>query len=256
VEVGYMNSDGVELQCGVVLPCDAVNANAETILVLAHGLGAKDPKEKDHSDKWLQMARRNFDSHPQVGYIAYTARGHGCSRGWEDTAESDYLQFTWHRLADDMIGIADNYSIPSFIACGSSMGSATSLFAAMYHPERVKAVIMIRPPTAWDVRRARKSHLLKSANRLHKEFPAGVHHLVLMGAAESDLPPLDSELYDNVSCPVLILTYEGDDAHPVSTATALAERIKHAEIYIEDNVKTAQDTWADVISSFVERIRL
>jgi flagellar biosynthesis regulator FlaF len=41
-----------------------------------------------------------------VGVIAYTARGHGDSRGWEINAQ-EFQQFTWENLADDMIGIGD-----------------------------------------------------------------------------------------------------------------------------------------------------
>lgn len=247
-----MNSEVVELPSGIFLPSDSINLNAGKVVILAHGLGAKDPREKDHCDKWIEMARRNFVSNPSIGSIAYTARGHGRSHGWEDTAESDILQFTWRRLADDMIGIADHFNITAFIACGSSMGSATSLFAAMYYPERVRAVIMIRPPTAWEVRRSRKGHLQKSASNLQKHSPEGIHHFVLMGAAEADLPPLNSELYDNIRCPVLILTYEGDEAHPVSTAMALSERIEGARLCVASDIRTAQNTWADTISEFAE----
>lgn len=181
------------------------------------------------------------------------ARGHGSSRGWEETAESDSAQFTWQRLADDMVGVADFHSVPYFIAGGSSMGSATSLFAAMHYPDRIQAVIMIRPPTAWKRRKARKGNLQNSAKRLHRNEPNGLHHLVLAGASESDLPPLDSDLYANIQCPVLILTYEGDDAHPVSTAEALASVINRAELHVASDIETAQTTWAGIIYNFVER---
>jgi enterochelin esterase-like enzyme len=37
-----------------------------------------------------------------------------------------------------------------FVAAGSSQGAATSLYAAMHNPRMVRAVIMIRPPKAWE----------------------------------------------------------------------------------------------------------
>ena len=50
-------------------------------------------------------------------------------------------------------------------------------------------------------------------------LPSGeMNYLCLRGTAFSDLPPIDSPLYYKVRCPVLILTVEGDKAHPVKTA--------------------------------------
>ena len=96
----------------------------------------------------------------------------------------------------------------------SLLGSATALFSAIKHPERVRALIMVRPPTAWESRLARRPNLLNSAARLDQ---SGSYHLVLRGAAYSDLPHLerDVDLYKKITCPVLILTIKGDGAHPV-----------------------------------------
>lgn len=52
-----------------------------------------------------------------------------------------------------------------FVAAGSSQGAATSLYAAMHNPSVVRAVIMIRPPKAWDRNPKKK---LESADACQK----------------------------------------------------------------------------------------
>lgn len=70
-EVGCIE---VELCCGVTLPSVARNCAAETVLVLAHGLGASNPKKRDHTDKWIGMASSKFLSSEHVGVVAYTGK--------------------------------------------------------------------------------------------------------------------------------------------------------------------------------------
>lgn len=251
-----MATDIVNLQCGVSLPSMSINVEANHCVILAHGLGATDPKRKDYTDKWIQMALRQLQSNRDVGIVAYTARGHGQSHGWETTAESDIQQFTWRNLATDMMGVADHYAKDTFIACGNSMGAASALYAALYYPNRVDAVIMIRPPTAWETRRARKGCLQGSADNLLSRYPGGVYHFVLMGAAESDLPPIDCDIYGEISCPVLILAHEQDPAHPTSVAMALSRAIANAEIHIAESVGEAHATWGGIIGGFVERVSM
>lgn len=117
-------------------------------LVIGHGLGARNPRTTDlSSDKWTPLLKdATLSSTALKSALLYTARGHGLSAGWEETAESDGGQFTWDRLAFDMLYVASSL-YNQFIAAGSSMGSATAFYAAMHAPERVLGVIMIRPPT-------------------------------------------------------------------------------------------------------------
>jgi hypothetical protein len=121
---------------------------------------------------------------------------------------------------------------------------------------------MVRPPTAWAERLARRPYLLNAADRLAQECAAKIskedtsvdtqaalddtvvapssssyscadsemkttgsasqvrHDLypsVLRGAALADLPDIerDIEMYQRVTCPVLLLTIEGDKSHPI-----------------------------------------
>ena len=91
------------------------------------------------------------------------------------------------------------------------MGAATALYAAITHSVRIRAVILVRPPTAWSTRRARRANLLSSAAKVQAAAEAGdVYHWVLRGAATADLPPEDDfESYAKVTCPILILTVKG-----------------------------------------------
>ena len=239
------------------------DANNIIGILIGHGLGPKNPKEKNHlNDKYVDMAlnaineRDKVNTSSSIMTITYTARGHGSSTGWESTAASNPDQFTWIKLADDMVSLASKFHINKFIACGSSMGSATSLYAAINYPERVHAIIMMRPPTAWNDRLMRRKTLLSSANKCQEASIEGeLHYLVIRGTAYSDLPSLeDTETYGKIKCPLLILTVEGDDSHPVSTAEAIKSMIPHAELYIAENDKKSKKTWPNLIKTFVEKV--
>ena len=99
-------SEEAHLSTGITVPTlfyRIDNIQRPNTLVISHGLGAKNPKLTTHSsDKWIPVL---FDAAEKVNfsYIAYTVRGHGQSSGWQSTAESDLNQFTWNRLADDMV---------------------------------------------------------------------------------------------------------------------------------------------------------
>ena len=101
------------------------SSTAKISLLIAHGLGAGNPKSKTHLlDSWVDLIGEGvLISKRDASFISYTARGHGDSHGWECTASNDLDQFTWRRLSADMIAISDYYTLDSFIASGSSMGS-------------------------------------------------------------------------------------------------------------------------------------
>jgi pimeloyl-ACP methyl ester carboxylesterase len=248
---------------------DHVLGAAPHTAIFGHGLGSKDPLRRGHdNDKWIDFMREAVISLP-TNVVAYTARGHGDTTGWEATAETNPEQFTWRYLANDMLAVADANGIDTFIAGGSSMGSATSLFAAIKAPTRVKALILVRPPTAWQERLDRRKFLLGAADRLkesmEKKHPTSeghstgnVHssHFVLRGTAYSDLPPLDSNEYHQIRhIPTLILTIKDDPAHPVSTAEALHSVLPQSKLYVAEEPAQAFAEWPAVIQEFVNSLR-
>ena len=235
------------------LPCD----HCKAVLLLGHGLGIRNLRKRNHiTDKWIRLASSACLRADDIGVISYTARGHGITTGWESTAESDQAQFTWERLAGDMIEVADQFALSSFVSGGSSMGSATALFTAIQNPERVRGLVLMRPPTAWASRAARKINLLSIAHTLlAEEEPGEQYHNVLLGTAEADLPPLDSDLYSRILCPVLILTIDHDEAHPVATAEGLLGVLgKKASLHVAEDIETAAQTWPDLILNFVHSL--
>lgn len=149
---------------GLTLPVSVTSLD-KLCLVAAHGLGSVNPASKSHlNDEWVDLL---LNSSQSVGMpaLSYTARGHGGSFGWESSAETDPSQFTWENLSYDMRDVCDYFEMKSCVVSGSSMGSATALFAAVHFPEKVSGLIMIRPPTAWEDRLHRRKNLLSSAKK-------------------------------------------------------------------------------------------
>ncbi len=84
--------------------------------------------------------------------VRYDARGHGGSPGPADPAA-----YRWDELARDQLGLADALGIGTYVAAGASMGCATALHAAVLAPERVDALVLVIPPTAWVSRPAQRA---------------------------------------------------------------------------------------------------
>lgn len=214
--------------------------------------------------------------------IRYDARGHGLSDA--TFSPEDYI---WSNLAKDMMKIADECNIKAFIAGGQSMGCATAINAALFAPDRVKALVLVNPTTAWELRpeqasqyqrNARMTNLLgpgKLASAMKrvpeglmppyviksigdrinvvyesmKSFSRNVLANIYEGAALSDLPPRND--ISLLKMPVLILAWEGDKVHPKKSAEILHSLIPQSELSI---VSTFSDVnrWPDRIRTFLE----
>lgn len=254
----FVMQDGIQLPGLTIAPAHKNEASGRPNLILLHGLGAKNPKLKDHTtDEWTRLVAHA--AFPHVASVTFFAsRGHRGTTGWESTAESDIEQFTWDRLSRDMLQVGDAVTKTGKVVMGgSSMGSATSLYAALHHPERVAGLVLVRPPTAWEERKARRMHLLSSAKKCqemndHDEK----YHFVLRGTANSDFPPIGDVAFSSVLCPVLILAVENDDSHPLSTATQLHASLVNSELVVSANLQAASQEWPDRIARFIERIQV
>jgi pimeloyl-ACP methyl ester carboxylesterase len=193
-----------------------------------------------------------FDWSPIVAagrrLVRYDARGHGQSTG---TPNPD--DYTWARLADDLLGLLDQLAGSAPVSgIGSSMGTGTLLHAVLANPARFDRLVLTAPPTAWAsrVEQARLYRLgadliesrglaafaeLGAGQSVPKVFadlpsfpPAPdvsekLLPTILRGAAASDLPA--EELLRSIDVPVLILAWADDPGHPLSTAERLAELI-------------------------------
>lgn len=213
-----------------------------------------------------------------VRRVRYDARGHGESPGPADPAA-----YRWDELARDQLALADALGIGTYVAAGASMGCATALHAAVLAPERVEALVLAIPPTAWDTRPAQRALYEAGAELIDTEglpafaevsaqappprlfeglgldwgaqarqralaLDASTFPSVLRGAGASDLP--DPDAVAAITVPVLVLAWTGDETHPVSTAERLAELLPHAELHVADDLRSMLG-WSKLVVDFV-----
>lgn len=219
-------------------------------MIIAHGLT---------SSRRSNAATGLLDLSPvtDAGYtlIAYDARGHGESTG--TTEPADYL---WPALADDLLAFAEAVAPGERVALvGNSMGSATSIFAALKEPDRIGALVLTAPPTAWQTRAAQSDFYIRMADALERNDQEALEAMfadatepeifaelvdappapdirpeliatIMRGAAATDLPPLDE--IATITHETLLLPWAKDPGHPVATAVALAETMINSRLRI------------------------
>ncbi|WFR67516.1 hypothetical protein P9139_02935 [Curtobacterium flaccumfaciens] len=75
---------------------------------------------------------------------------------------------------------------------------------------------------------------------------------VLRGAAVSDLP--DTDDLARIAVPALVLAWDTDPAHPVSTALAVADALPNAELRTATSVDDIAE-WGHRATEFLNRAR-
>jgi 3-oxoadipate enol-lactonase len=237
------------------------------IVINAHGLVQSRANDRASGlIDWLAL--------PAAGFrlISYDARGHGESEG---TAVAEL--YRWESLAEDLLAVADHFSPGEPVrAMGISMGTATILCALARAPERFEAVTLGAPPTAWQTRAAQAAQYEQLARLVEEStveefarmfaaapvppifehsdaYPSPVAVAgdllpsVFRGAGASDLPPEDH--IATMRVPALILGWETDPAHPVTTARRLAELLPASKIHLSSTVEDIR-TWAARAAAF------
>ncbi len=235
----------------------------------------------------LTQSRRLEDVAPIIAWsqiparvIRYDARGHG-----EADSTPDLSDYTWAALAQDQLNLADSLGVDRYIAGGASMGCGTALHAAVSAPQRIQALVLVIPPTAWETRAEQAGQWQAGADLVARDgvepFIAGSARRpipgpfledpdyqdrraqglrswetdrlvrVLRGATGADLPSRDA--IRAIDCPALILAWTGDPAHPESTADELAQLLPQAHLH---TAATAADLgcWTDELSAFVSAL--
>ena len=212
--------------------------------------------------------------------VRYDARGHG-----ESAFTSDLDGYGWDALALDQIGLCDALGIGNAIVGGASMGAATALHVAALAPERVRALILMIPPTAWEARAAQTDVYEQMAAVVES---SGVEPLiaasvnmpppdpfvgssgwkerraetlrsadpvrlagVFRGAAGADLPTREAVAV--IDCPTLILAWSGDPGHPVRSAEQLSDLIDGSRLEVASTADQL-DTWTDRLIDFVAEV--
>jgi pimeloyl-ACP methyl ester carboxylesterase len=234
---------------GAVISCDRPEPGLP-VTVVAHGMSSsREGMDGDGVFDWSPAGRG------ERSLVRYDARGHGRSTG-----RADPVDYTWPRLAADLLAVIDAVSPEDPVdVIGMSMGTASALYAALRAPDRVRRRVLAIPPTAWEsraphvagyrdgaavVENAGVDAFLTAAaaqppppvleTLQRRPYTADVREeclaALLRGAADSDLPE-PTEL-TRVTHPTLLLPWDTDPGHPVSTAERLADTLPNATLQI------------------------
>ena len=254
---------------------DDAGAPGAVPLVWGHGLTSSRASEDefpivDHGA--LRTARR---------VVRYDARGHGESG---DLAAPD--EGRWDNLALDQVELVDRLGIGQVVLGGASMGTATALHSAALLGERLRGLVLVIPPTAWETRteQARMYDTMASivetkgvepliaasanlappdpflddvgvykqrrAASLRAADPARLA-AVFRGATSADFPSEDAVA--SIAVPTLILAWSGDPGHPVSTVDRLAELMPDTEVAVASTMSELA-TWTDRVVAFLSKL--
>jgi 3-oxoadipate enol-lactonase len=199
----------------------------------------------------------DFESLPeQVSVVRYNY----CDK----SIDGDY---SWPALTNELISVLDANNYGKVMIGGLSMGAGTAIHAAVCFPERVKALILVTPPPAWELREKVKAvyrkviaktnsekipEILKRIIQLNQDPPEYFeknhpgtrqrlleHRLsfepqyytqIYVGGANSDFP--SREQISQINVPTLIIAHPDDANHPLETAQELNKLIKGSELVI------------------------
>ena len=213
-------------------------------------------------------------------WVRYDARGHGSSSATRHAGD-----YRWPNLAHDQLELMDTLEIDRVVLGGASMGAATALHSACFQPDRVAGLVLVIPPAAWETRhqsskkyrngaRYTLTHGVHGFAKVTRKAPdppifcanlaclcgGGIgaiddlHYLSLVaalrGAAGSDLPT-PAQLARIRDIPAVILAWDTDPAHPVSSAERLAACFSHADLHVATAPETV-GSWADEVQHFLE----
>lgn len=248
-------------------------------VIWGHGLTSSRAAE-DRAGYFGWLAPRAIEG---IRLVRYDAVGHGTS-----DAGSGEASYRWPELAYDMIALADQLGFARFVAAGASMGAATSLWAAVTDPSRLDGLVLVIPPTAWESRPAQREVYRAGADLVESEgidaladardrlapAPLFASHpdvlalqrqnllendarvlpSVYRGAADSDLPEPDA--LRDVDLPALILAWEGDPVHPVSTAEELSSLLRGSELHVAADLDSVRRSWPEIVRRFLTRFAI
>ena len=194
----------------------------------------------------------------QLSKIVSVIRYNAC----EKASDGDY---SWKAMTNELIGIADEQNFESMILGGCSMGSGTAIHATIEFPERVKALILVTPPPAWEIRKKAKAVYHKVASKTHPHklpeflkriielnedppeffeemrpgtrkslldlrlgFEPGYYSSIYTGGANSDFPT--REQISRITVPTLIISIPDDEKHPIEIAREINSLIPNSEL--------------------------
>ena len=175
--------------------------------------------------------------------------------------------YKWDSMTILLPDIVEAGNFDSVIVAGTSMGSVTALHYAVTNPEKVKALILVTPPPAWQKREAVKAVYRKIASKAsHGNIPEFLKRLISLtqdppefyeqrhpgtrqqlmefrlafdpnyypqiynGGAASDLPT--REQIAGIRIPTLIAALPEDENHPLDIAQELNGLIPNSKLEV------------------------
>lgn len=236
-------------------------------LCWGHGFGSCVANEEHFMFQWARIAERHR-------LVRWDARGHGKSAGTDVPAD-----YHWDELAQDLLALTDALDVGRFVAGGVSMGAATALHTAVTAPDRVAGMLLVLPPTAWETRDEQEyasaadmveqqgieayvadwnsqpvPAILEPIKEIYNFTPAVAPELfpsALRGASQSDLPP--KETVAAITAPALILAWDTDPGHPLSTAETLHDLLPESELLVANELADI-GPWTDKVITFLDAL--
>ncbi|WP_324197438.1 alpha/beta hydrolase [Nocardia cyriacigeorgica] len=206
--------------------------------------------------------------------LTYDQRGHGRSTG-RPRAED----YRFENFSRDLLGLLDEAAIEEpmdFV--GSSLGCDVALRSAIAAPDRFRRLVLMIPPVAWEngPQQARDWYT-DSADAIDTEgqaawlrrwaegeplpifadypefgftpdVPGELLAPILRGIGRSDLP--DPVEIAALGHPTLILAWDTDPLHPISTAETLRELLPNATLHVSTSVADIK-TWTERTAAFL-----
>ncbi|WP_174188048.1 alpha/beta fold hydrolase [Nocardia barduliensis] len=205
--------------------------------------------------------------------LAYDQRGHGKSTGRPIAEDYRFENFTADLIALlDAVGVSEPMDF-----AGSSLGSDCALRAAILAPQRFRRLALLIPPVSWErgPERATQWYFDTAEDIERLGAPAWRQKLahadplpIFAGYPRFDLTPdVPDELLPAILCgvgmselpapeeiatvqqPTIILAWDTDPLHPVSTSERLHELIPNSSLHVARSVDDIQ-TWTDRVVEF------
>ena len=228
---------------------------------------------------WRELAKK-------TRLIRYDVRGHGQSKPCRLKQS-----FQFSELKQDIIALADRLDLNRFALGGVSLGSALALHVAVTAPERISALVLIAPPTAWEMRAKQAVMYRRVAAGIRlggliplqligalSRFRGGVDNIPMDGLPASILArstvqhagALDRrsavaafmgaaasdlpslEELKKIQQPVLILGWHKDSSHPAAIAERLQQALPNSELHFADHMGDMK-RWTVRVQSFLAK---
>jgi len=238
---------------------------------------------------WLHGMLNSVESDSVYSLIDFESLRHQVSvvryNYCDKSIDSDY---SWPSLTKELIRVLDAQKYDKVLMGGLSMGAGTAIHATVQFPERVKALILVTPPPAWEKREKIKTvyrkvisktngesipEILKRIIQLNQDPPEYFeqnhpgtkqrlleHRLgfepqyytqIYLGGANSDFP--SREQISQINVPTLIIAHPDDPNHPLETAQVLNNLIKVSDLVIVSDYEDYQKLQFRV-QEFINRI--